>query len=86
MTRTIECRDGFRMSVQASEHHYCSPRTNEGPWDEVEVGFPSAVEPLLWKYADEPGNWTETVYGYVPIELVAAVVELHGGKIGRAHV
>ena len=22
----VECQDGFRMSVQASQHHYCTPR------------------------------------------------------------
>jgi hypothetical protein len=39
----IECVDGFSISVQASSTHYCSPRDNEGPWDTVECGFPSAV-------------------------------------------
>lgn len=75
----IECVDGFRMSVQASENHYCSPRDAFGPWTHLEVGFPSQVEPLLWPYAEDPGEWKGTVYIRVPIELVAAVVELHGG-------
>lgn len=76
---SIRCLDGFRISVQASEYHYCDPRTNEGPWTHVELGFPSQVEPLLWPYAEGPGEWTDTVYIRVPIELVAAVIELHGG-------
>jgi len=38
----VVCKDGFNMSVQASETHYCSPRDSVGPWDEVEVGYPSA--------------------------------------------
>jgi hypothetical protein len=84
--RKVVCADGFTMSVQASENHYCSPRNNEGPWEVVEVGFPSTIEPLLWDYADEPGKWTDTVYGYVPIELVAAVVELHGGIVEQEWV
>ena len=50
-----------------------------GPWVEVEVGFPSVVEPLLFEYAESPGRWTDTVYPYVPIELVASVIEVHGG-------
>jgi len=79
--RKVVCRDGFSMSVQASSGHYCSPRNDEGPWETVEVGFPSIIEPLLWDYADEPGAWTDTVYGYVPIELVAAVIEVHGGLV-----
>ena len=77
--RKVECVDGFIMSVQASENHYCTPRDNIGPWTEVEVGFPNRIEPLLWPYAEGPGNWTDTVYPYVPIELVAAVIEVHGG-------
>lgn len=75
----LVCRDGFKMSVQASEYHYCEPRTDEGPWTHVEVGFPSWIEPLLWPYAESPAKWTDSVYPGVPVELVAAVVELHGG-------
>ena len=29
------------VSIQASEYHYCTPRNNEGPYSEWEVGFPS---------------------------------------------
>lgn len=75
----ITCRDGFSMSVQASTGAYCSPRQDTGPWDEVEVGFPSRIEPLLWEYAETPGDWTNTVYPWVPVALVAALIELHGG-------
>ena len=75
----IVCRDGFRMSVQASSNHYCSPREDEGPWTHVEVGYPNRVEPLLWEWAEVKGDWTDTVYPRVPVEVVAAVVELHGG-------
>lgn len=75
----IECADGFSLSVQASEMHYCSPRQNEGPWDSVELGFPSEVEEMLLDYAESPEAPTETVYGHVPLELVEALVEKHGG-------
>ncbi len=74
-------RDGFDMSVQVGPGMYCSPRTNSGPWSLVEVGYPSSIEPLFWPYV-EPGSsndCTNTVYAYVPIELDAAVIELHGG-------
>lgn len=76
---SITCEDGFMMSVQASEHHYCHPRINHGPWEKVEVGFPSKIEPLLWDYAEDRGDLTSTVYPYVPTKLVAAVIEVHGG-------
>ena len=75
----VECRDGFRMSVQASSHHYCEPTSDVGPWTHVEVGFPSQVEPMLWQYAERLGEWTDCVYPRVPIEVVVAVIEVHGG-------
>lgn len=77
--RAIECADGFKMSVQAGMNLYCTPPSDRGPWSTVEVGFPSQIEPLLWEYAQEPGNWTDTVYARVPVDLVAAVIEVHGG-------
>jgi len=67
------------MSVQASSFCYCSPRNDVGPWEEVEVGYPSNPEPMLFEYAETPGRWTETVYPYTPVSLVAAIIEVHGG-------
>ena len=81
----VVCRDGFTMSVQASKFHYCFPRENEGPYELVEVGYPSAKEDLLLDYAEEPDIPTSTVYGYVPVEVVEAVLEKHGGFAGFKH-
>ena len=75
----VVCRDGFRMSVQVGAMLYCTPRSDVGPWTAVEVGYPSQVEPLLWNYAENPWEWTDTVYPYTPVEVVAAVIEVHGG-------
>ena len=76
----IECKDGFRMSVQASDGHYCKPRENDCDfYSSVEVGFPSALEDLLMPFAEDPSNPTETVYGWVPEQIVNAVIEKHGG-------
>ncbi len=76
----IVCRDGFSMSVQAHSGSYCSPRDGgKGPWDSVELGFPSAREELLMPYVEDSENPTDTVYGYVPIEVVEQVIEKHGG-------
>ncbi|MGB9848855.1 MAG: hypothetical protein ACPLSY_03375 [Moorellaceae bacterium] len=76
----IVCADGFRLSVQASKHHYCTPRDDYGPWTEVEVGYPSQEEPLLFPYAEDPGRPSE-VFAYVPIEVVRRVIKKHGGAI-----
>jgi len=77
----ITCVDGFRMSVQVSAHHYCTPRSDTGPWEEVEVGFPSIPEPLLFQYVENVvggSDYTDSVYPYTPVEVVAAVIEAHG--------
>jgi hypothetical protein len=78
----ITCRDGFTMSVQASSAHYSIPRGDTGPWAAVEVGFPNRIEPLLWPWVEgggHPADWCDAVYPFVPVAVVAAVVELHGG-------
>ena len=77
--RIVRCVDGFSMSVGASELHYCTPRGDKAPWSSVELGRLSQVEPLLWEYAESKGDWLNTVYGWVPVRLVAAIIELHGG-------
>lgn len=69
----IVCADGFAMSVQASETHYCSPRNATGPWASVEVGYPSQDEPLLGE------DFNQDVWGYVPVSTVAAIIDKHGG-------
>lgn len=75
----INCADGLKMSVQASAFHYCSPRESRGPWYEVEVGFPSRAVPEIAYRAEDPERPTDTVYGYVPIEKVAAAILAAGG-------
>jgi len=80
--RPIVCSDGFTMSVQASSAHYCSPREDNGPHYAFEVGFPTEEEALLIRYAEDPDNPTETVYAWVPAEVIDAVIAKHGGIKG----
>jgi hypothetical protein len=75
----IECADGFTMSVQADEFTYCTPRDNVGPWSKVEIGFPSERVEEFMEWAENDDKPTETVYGWVPLEVVAEVIEDHGG-------
>jgi hypothetical protein len=78
----IKCADGFSMSVQASESNYCEPRIdNAAEYTEAEVGFPSHAEPLLMKYAENPAHPTETVYGWVPRDIITLVCAKHGGIV-----
>ena len=77
----IVCKDGFSLSVQVGRGNYCSPRENEGPWSKVEVGFPSEKSDTIMEYVEDPENPTDTVYAYVPIELVEQLIDLHGGMV-----
>ena len=102
MTKTLKrdrivCKDGFSMSVQASEYHYSSPRITDAPdYETVEVGFPSEEEILLNEYVegfcpgflgDTPFNddihdtYTSSVYPYVPAHVVFEVIDKHGGMV-----
>ena len=83
----VVCADGFTMSVQASENHYCSPRADgtEVIYGRVEIGFPSEHEPEFDEYVeqleDATINWTGSVYGWVPADIVALVIAKHGGMV-----
>lgn len=78
----VKCKDGFEISIQASFSHYCNPRkTFTGPYDEVELGFPSEADSLIDDYAEDMDEPTVTVYGYVPIDIVEKLIEKHGGIV-----
>lgn len=79
--KRIECKDGFSLSVQASHGAYCQPRTNLADWYQVEVGYPSEAPTAFIDYAEDSDRPTDTVYGYVPVELVVDEINLHGGAV-----
>jgi hypothetical protein len=88
----LTCPDGFRVSVLAEASAYCTPRphpvehgfsrdrTWSGTFTHVEVGFPT-MRPEPWdewaQYCDAPDCPTETVYGYVPVDMVRALIASH---------
>lgn len=75
----LYCNDGFSISVQASKYHYCKPRLDGSQdYEAVELGYPSNEDELINDYAEDD-DYTETVYGYVPIEVVERLIEKHGG-------
>ena len=80
----LVCNDGFSVSIQASENHYCEPRENllDKDYEEVELGFPSEEDSLILDYAEDPDEPTNTVYGYVPIDVVQELINKHGGIKG----
>jgi hypothetical protein len=54
-----------------------------GPYTHVEVGFPS-LTPEPWSdwesYCETPGEPSDSVYAYVPVELVKRLIIKHGGE------
>lgn len=78
-TERIVCDDGFSLSVQASHGHYCQPRHNIAEWYEVEVGYPSDTPRAFLYRAEDSDRPTDTVYPYVPIDLVVEEINNHGG-------
>jgi len=83
----VTCADGFSVSVQASEGNYCSPRNNDGPWTSVECGFPTEKDAVLEAWAENPNadltedGKVETVYGWVPSQVILGIIESHGGMV-----
>jgi len=72
---TIVCADGFEMSVQASKFHYSTPRATIAfdQYASYEVGFPTHWQDFN---ADHTNG---DVLGYVPSDVISAVIEKHGG-------
>lgn len=70
--KPIVCKDGFKMSIQASEYHYCKPQvTGLAFYEQYEV---SCEPQTILKEYDSGG-----VYGHVPASVVADVIRDHGG-------
>jgi len=80
--KPVICRDGFTMSIQAGVGMYSRPRTFSAEhYQEVEIGYPSAKESLILEYAEVPSTPTDTVYAYVPVDIVTLVIAKHGGMV-----
>lgn len=85
----VVCKDNFSVSIQASYAHYCTPRKNIQLTDSdeyltVELGYPSKDDDLIKEYAEYAENpeTYDTVYGYVPVNIVEKLIKKHGGIIG----
>lgn len=80
----VLCADGYTVSIQAAPFHYCSPKRyfyDVTKYTHLELGFPSCTDELLDFYADDTDNLLDTVYGRVPVDVVLALIEKHGGLV-----
>lgn len=83
--KSLKLADGTTLSIQASRFHYCQPRANfedYALYSEFEIGFPSVEIPEIMKWAENPEDPTNTVYGYVPKAVIEKVISSRGGVVG----
>ena len=82
LNEKIICADGFAMSVQANANAYCEPRhDNAEKYEAVEVGYPNAYEVILARFAEDNEEYTNTVYPWVPAQVIIDVCAKHGGVV-----
>ena len=89
INKRIIFNNGGSVSIQASHTHYCEPRNDEGPYSEMELGFPSQgteIPQSLLQYEEtsqggkgEGFNPNESVYGYVPVSVIKELIDANGG-------
>jgi hypothetical protein len=79
----IKAAHGLALSSQAGPSLYCVPRQARGPFESVEVGFPSEVVEELMPWAEDPASPMGTVYGRVPVAVLAAALFARGGRCDK---
>lgn len=86
-TKRLMLADGIGLSVQAGSGNYCSPRVDSecgsyAEYSQSEIGFPSAPIDEIKEFAGCDEDYTNTVYPYVPREVITDLIAAHGGVIG----
>jgi hypothetical protein len=77
VTPAIRMADGKTLSVQASAHHYCSPRHTFGPYTHFEVWqWPETETPPEF---EAHGGAEDEPAAQVPLADVLAYIARHGG-------
>ena len=80
----VICADGFRMSIQASSGHYCTPKVDID--QDANIKY-STVELLVYSYDEllegyiDDWNGRDKIGAYVPVNVVIKVLKKHGGAI-----
>lgn len=80
----VICADGYSVSMQVGDGLYSTPRVYGADYyTAVELGYPSMEDELINGYAEDYGDFTDTVYPYVPVEIVDKLFEKHGGIVNE---
>ena len=77
----VLCADGFELSVQAGEQFHSIPKKDlhDGAYTCVEVGPLGYAEESLLPYAEEKHDPEHSINSNVPVEIVDALIQKHGG-------
>lgn len=81
---SLVCASGLILSVQGSEFHYCTPRSNTGPYSAVEVMVMEGEVTTAWEEFTNDVDTKYRVYSWMPVKLVNQTIEDNGG-IQDAH-
>lgn len=75
----LRCKSGLVLSVQASMYHHCYPKTNQGPYDNVEVMIieGQGLDNRWYKYSTDGS--TPLLYAFVPVHIVNETIHNNGG-------
>lgn len=79
VVRRVTCKDGTKLSVQASAMHYCSPEDDDGPWSSVEVWHIEGPTGRAIYPRSFGGGGRDDPWGWVPVALVNLFIKRHGG-------
>jgi hypothetical protein len=86
----VEFNNGGKVSIQASSTHYSEPRNDEGPYNRVEIGYPTRntrIPKSMLRFIEQGLNHREdgeldpydNVYPYVPASIVRKLIQMNGG-------
>ena len=76
------CRDGLRLSVQGHVGAYSRPRDDFADcYTAVEIMGPPNADDLFVPYFSTEVD-DEVIWAWVPVDVVAKVIEKHGGLVG----
>lgn len=78
----VKCADGYTVSVQAGYGIRSHPQADADEYTAVELGYPSQSDEEIIPYAENTNRPCETVYNFVPVEIVDKLFEKHGGIVG----
>jgi hypothetical protein len=81
----VHCADGLELSVQAGLFYSSTPKAETGPWTHVECNSDPDLHPDVLPYEErlDASSLYDgfSLYHRVPIEVIAKVIDEHGGLV-----